>query len=49
MKGDRMSAGTVPEGDNRDTPIGGVSRLSRDPRAESVPVPASLTVTEAGG
>lgn len=48
MKGDILSAGTVPEGDNRDTPIGGVSRLSRHPRAESVPVAASLTVIESG-
>ncbi len=48
MKGDILSAGTVPEGDNRDTPIGGVSRLSRHLRAESVPVAASLTVIESG-
>ncbi len=29
MMGDKLSRGTCPEGDKGDTPIGGVSRLSR--------------------
>lgn len=37
MKGDILSWGTCPEGDNRDTPKGGLSRLSRLPSGESVP------------
>lgn len=37
-QGDTMSRGTCPEGDNRDTPKGGVSRLSRLPHLGSVPV-----------
>lgn len=35
--GDKLSRGTCPEGDNRDTPIGGVSRLSRLRSGEPVP------------
>lgn len=35
--GDKLSRGTCPEGDNRDTPKGGVSRLSLVPSGEIVP------------
>jgi hypothetical protein len=34
---DILSKGTCPEGDDRDTPIGGVSRLSPVPSVGSVP------------
>lgn len=34
---DILSRGTCPEGDDRDTPIGGVSRLSPVPSVGSVP------------
>jgi hypothetical protein len=37
MMGDILSKGTCPEGDDRDTPIGGVSRLSPVPSVGSVP------------
>jgi hypothetical protein len=37
MMGDKLSKGTCPEGDDRDTPIGGVSRLSPVPSVGSVP------------
>lgn len=37
ITGDNLSRGTCPEGDNRDTPIGGVSRLSRLRSGEDVP------------
>jgi hypothetical protein len=40
MMGDILSRGTCPEGDKRDTPIGGVSRLSLYPQAGLVPVPS---------
>lgn len=34
---DNLSPGTCPEGDDRDTPIGGVSRLSLVPSVGDVP------------
>lgn len=37
IQGDKLSRGTCPEGDNRDTPKGGVSRLSLVPSGELVP------------
>jgi len=39
MTGDKLSRGTSPGGDKRDTPIGGVSRLSRHSPIGDVPVP----------
>jgi hypothetical protein len=39
MTGDKLSRGTSPGGDNRDTPIGGVSRPSRHSPVGDVPVP----------
>jgi len=43
MTGDKLSRGTSPGGDNRDTPIGGVSRPSRHSPVGDVPVPQSVT------
>lgn len=45
MRGDKLSRETSPGGDNRDTPIGGVSRLSRRSPIGDVPVPHSYPGT----
>lgn len=44
MTGDKLSRGTSPGGDKRDTPIGGVSRPSRLSPIGNVPVPQPVTV-----
>lgn len=46
-EGDKLSRGTCPEGDNRDTPKGGVSRLSPVPSVGSVPPREAVRLSSA--